>query len=81
MTTPTTTNAPVPVHVTNGGFSVNMTGQTQDMRVKVVEFDMSFFRLVTFMVKIAFAALPAMIILILASMFFTAMLGVLLLAR
>ena len=38
--------------------------------VRVCEFDMTFWRLVTFLVKVAFAALPALIILILAQLFF-----------
>ena len=48
-------------------------GSDGPVKVKVVEFDMTFWRLVLFMVKVAFAALPALIILVLAQAFFVAM--------
>ncbi len=50
------------------------------MRVNVVEFDMSFWRLVLFLVKVAFAAIPAMIILMLAYGFIAALVAAVLMA-
>lgn len=48
------------------------------MRVKVCEFDMSFGALVMFLVKVAFASIPAMIIVMFAYAFLVAVVGALL---
>lgn len=49
----------------------------QPIRVKVCEFDMSFWRLVLFLVKVAFAMLPALLILVVAQLFFAGVIAAL----
>jgi hypothetical protein len=72
---------PTEVRVVNQDFNVSIDGQTQALRVKVVEFDMTFWRLVLFLVKVSMASLPAVFIIVLASTIFTAFFGALLFAR
>jgi hypothetical protein len=83
-------NDPADVHVINQGFNVrvvndgvavNIDGQTQALRVKVIEFDMSFWKLVVFLVKVSFAILPALAIVVLAQVLLAAFFTALLLGR
>ncbi len=56
-------------------------GDDGPVKVKVVEFDMTFWRLVLFLVKVAFAMLPALIILLIAQALFAAFFAALIFGR
>ena len=47
----------------------------QTLRVTVVDFDMSFEKLVTFLIKLSFAAIPALIVIAITSVFVVVLLG------